>query len=126
MKTFTNKRGETFLFVDVPEDASDLVLPKIGIADLYFYTENKENDDRYISVPIPQSNYEVLGLAKDVSEEVARGIVDNAYYDGIYPDHNFKTNRLKAINFFNNAKQSLQSLVQSLELNNPVILKLIK
>lgn len=59
---------KTLLVVSVPKEASDLTLPKVGIADLYFRTDDKEYEDGYISIGIPQG-YELLGIYPELTEE---------------------------------------------------------
>lgn len=59
----------TIMFVPVPDDASDLTLPKIGIVDLYFRTDDEDYENGYISVTIPQGNWKLLGDSKQITED---------------------------------------------------------
>lgn len=95
------------LAVLVPENASDLVYPKIGIVDLYFLLKNGQ----YESVIIPQNKngYEIMGKATELTRQNCADIVKyiglpwNAYKD--YTNNS---------NWFNNPIQSFKSLLYSL------------
>lgn len=124
MKTFTNKKGISYVFFDVPEDARDFKIFNDEQPYLSYF-KGVETPRQYL----PQGNYELIGLAKDVSESQAAEIVDGFIkYDG-------QSKPISGIHMFQGysdgrdrftGKQSLSSLIQSLGLNNPIILKLIK
>lgn len=137
MKTFTNKKGISYLLLDVPANIrfqleETISEPKKHF--IHYYTGYKDKFGHYHDlaahdIELPQDNYELIGLSKDVSEEVAVEIVDAFIkYDG-------QSKPISGTQMFQGysdgrdrftAKQSLSSLVQSLGLNNPIILKLIK
>lgn len=77
---------KTLLVVSVPNEASDLtLLPKVGMADLYFRTDDKDHEDGYISVGIPQG-YELLGIYPELTEEQASQVVEQ-YREMEYQDY---------------------------------------
>lgn len=99
------------MFVPVPDDASDLTLPKIGIVDLYFRTDDEDYEDGYISVTIPQGNWQVLGDSKQLTEEDLVGVMPKAMGQH-YINHNSKSIIDRwcktALEAFNSLKESLQ------------------
>lgn len=68
------------LFVKVPEDASDLVLPKIGIADIYFHL----NSGEYGSIGIPPGSWSDPVRVEEVTEGMASQILPSKPF---YPDY---------------------------------------
>lgn len=63
---------KTIGIVVIPDGASNICLPKIGIADLYFHKEGELlEEDSYISVAIPQGNWCLLSLSKEMTEDKA-------------------------------------------------------
>lgn len=65
--------GLTVLAVKWPKDASDLVLPKVGIADLYFHRDgNYEPEESYLSVGLPQGNWKLHAVTDSITEEQAK------------------------------------------------------
>lgn len=115
--TFTNKKGISYLLLDVPEDAMDFCLCN-NVLEVFFVDEEKFSSILHL----PKGNYELIGLAKEVSDEGAADIVDQSIHTGLFMHHNGLDN----IFCYKTATESLSSLVQSLGLNNPIILKLIK
>ena len=105
---------KTLLVVSVPKEASDLTLPKVGIADLYFRTDDKEYEDGYISVGIPQG-YELLGIYPELTEEQAKMVVESheipfLEHTFCYPDYSvYGKTGFKA---FDTALESCQSLME--------------
>lgn len=121
MKTFTNKKGTTFVFVDVPEDYQT---GKCYANQFNYWTEKHPYDESLPTlVWLPKGNYQLIGLAKDVSEELADDIVDENDELSL-EGHGFKD--YLGTSICDTPLESLQSLTQSLGLTNAVILKLIK
>lgn len=76
MKTITILSGRAMI-VELPEGASDTTYPKIGIADLYFQKEGKHiPEESYISVPIPEGNWQIVGRLSEITEEQAEQLVE--------------------------------------------------
>lgn len=73
----------TVLFVLQPEEASDLTYPKVGMIDLYFQTkvQSKHEEDNYISIGLPNIGFQLIGLTSEVTEEMAKMMVDNPVID---------------------------------------------
>lgn len=122
MKTFTNKKGNCYLLLDVPDDYQT---GKCYGNQFNYWTEKHPYNDCYPTlVLLPKGNYELIGLAKDVSESQAKDIIDSVNDEGLTKYFNY----LKGYYYHSlfSSTESLSSLVQSLGLNNPIILKLIK
>lgn len=115
-KQITTESGIVLLLVEVPDGASDLTRPKVGIVDLYFDMK----DGEYESVVIPQGNWKGKHF-KEMSEEECAGLVrqyggkifdyDPKYYSS-YPDYEF-TNHPFESKFFDTAIESGHSLLKS-------------
>lgn len=117
-KTFTNKKGISYLFLDVPEDARDFKVFNDEMPYLSYFNIFSETPREYL----PKGNYELIGLAKDVSESQAAEIV-HEYDELSLEGHGFED--YIGTSICDTAKESLSSLVQSLCLNNAIILKKI-
>lgn len=65
------------LFVKVPEVASNLTQPKVGMVDLYFQTKikSKDEEDNHISVTLPDVGFQLIALTTDITEEQAEMMV---------------------------------------------------
>lgn len=127
MKTFTNKKGISYLFLEVPEDSHKFLIeryPSINeYQSLWFYENHGvERLHPKASIKLPQGNYELIGLSKDVSESQAAEIV-HEYDELSLEGHGFED--YIGTSICDTAKESLSSLVQSLCLNNAIILKKI-
>ena len=96
---------KTLLVVSVTKEASDLTLPKVGMADLYFRTDDKEYEDGYISVGIPQGDWQLLGIYPELTEEQSKSVVES-YYGGT-KFHNYIGDMM-----LDTAKESFQSLME--------------
>lgn len=78
MKQVEHKTEQgVILFVDVPDEASDLTLPKVGMIDLYFQAKVKSEheEDNYISIALPDVGFQIIGLTSEVTEEQAKMMV---------------------------------------------------
>ena len=103
------------MFVPVPDDASDLTLPKIGIVDLYFRTDDEEYENGYISVTIPPGNWKLLGDSKQLTEDDLVGVMPSVlmfhgreYLDFNPPPYNPAYRLSTALEALNSLKESLQ------------------
>lgn len=107
---------KTLLVVSVPKEASDLTLPKVGMADLYFRTDDKEHEDSYISVGIPQG-YKLLGIYPELTEEQAISLVENTksghFYFNKFVEWDVYKNYLEiGQEWFDTSLESFQSLME--------------
>lgn len=100
------------MFLDVPIQAIEFTLDSIDNT-LYFHGNIARNIESKFA-RLPQGNYELIGLAKDVSEEVAKEILGQIYTEEEYSKSSIQLYRYE-----------LDKVVQSLGLNNPIILKKI-
>lgn len=107
----------TVLFVKVPDDASDLTLPKVGMIDLYFQTKVKSEyeEDNYISVGLPDLGFQLIGLTSEVTEKQAKMIVPliERVYGQSYYDYTVKFK--VGYGYVGTALESLKSLMQHLQ-----------
>lgn len=119
MKQFTNKKGKEFFLIEVPERTIDFHIP--------FYKKEPMLSYRHLGAlkhsdkELPSGNYQIIGLAKDVSEEVSSTIIDGikaASWGTWYVDYSAKYDKFS----FEHATESLSSLIQSLGLNKNVLI----
>jgi len=103
------------LFVKVPDDASDLTCPKIGIIDLYFQTkvQSKHEEDNYISISLPDVGFEYIGLTSDVTELQSMNMLDyqsdnDEHQSPIFKDYVKGKYHLEPIQSFKSLMQKLQ------------------
>lgn len=114
---YRTEKGE-ISFVKVPDDASDLTLPKVGMIDLYFKTKVKYEyeEDNYISISLPDVGFKLIGLTSDVTEDQAKMMVDhcNDIVPGLIDGYvDYRRNQLNVA--FTNALASFKSLMQHLQ-----------
>lgn len=121
---YRTEKGE-ISFVKVPDDASDLTLPKVGMIDLYFKTKVKYEyeEDNYISISLPDVGFKLIGLTSDVTEDQAKMMVDhcNDIVPGLIDGYvDYRRNQLNVA--FTNALASFKSLMQHLQVYevNPI------
>ncbi len=126
MKTFTNKKGKEYLLVEAPEDSFDFKMQFSVLENELILTyktphrwDNYRKENWNWNV---KGNYQIIGLAKDVSEEVAAKICDQlwqGYLNYILKDGNvgnYKRLVLKT------ATESLSSLIKLLCLSSNVLI----
>lgn len=80
-----------FVFVLVPETANTDVYPKLGLVDAYWPIRGEEyNEENYLSVIIPQGNYETIGYCSEIikDEELAKMVVKQSIHTGLFMHHN--------------------------------------
>ena len=78
-------------------------------------------------MPLPQGNWQLIGKLSEVSEEVAKGLVD-AHVSEWFTDKFYYKNYIEESKIFDNAIESLNSIATQLGMNtndNIYILKRI-
>lgn len=117
------KEYNNHLFVEVPEDAKDISIERIttGLMDMTFLCLSRKTQ-------IPNGQYSIVGLAKNLTEEQWEGIVEEwiVYSQGNVPDY-FYRNYLKEEIVPSNyslytKRESGLSLLKSLGLNGNVLI----
>jgi len=111
-----------FLFVEVPEDATNFVI------DDELYYQAKFNDYGAVShmKKLPPGNWQILSKANECSEDQAKGIVEQQRGNGLFKNYSLEGSLAQYGTYFlNRAIESLTSLILSheLKLENVLILK---
>ena len=144
MKTFKNNQGEEYLFIEVPLEAYDINLNKFDTYSAIGYKTICDCIEGYSSWRININNssfYQIISTTKDITEKIAEKVIDKfeqkigwrldgdtSKLNSIVLFQNYKYEKPVPVTFLlSTAKESLQSLLDSLELksDNYLILKKI-
>lgn len=104
------------LVVDMPTDAINAIVDE-GHLSVFHKSQHIFHHE------IPQGNWQLLGKLSEITEEQWKGIVEDVEPAslGLFPDYNFKPNRLKAVSWCSSATESGLSLIESeVMLKNPL------
>lgn len=105
----------TLCFVKVPDDASDLTLPKVGMIDLYFKTkvQSEYEEDNYISIGLPNIGFQLIGLTSEITDSYAMNMLDyqsdnDEHQSPIWRDYINGQYHLSPVDSFKSLMQHLQ------------------
>lgn len=110
----------SLIAVKVPEGASDF---NIRFDKTLEYIENKT---RVFGKNLPNSNYEILGLVSEITEDVAKSIVEECFKNR-FVDYRMISQTIDSFKY--TATESLHTLLQSHGLNpkeNYLLIKKVK
>lgn len=99
------KEGEKMLLVAVPKEATDFRISKTG---LVYYIPGYSNGIKLYEVP---NSSEIIGLASEISEEQAKGLV--TYMDDLFDHFGDVFRAGKNPKWYNTAKEAISGLIES-------------
>lgn len=106
-KTLKNQQGREFLLLDLP--SFNYIEPNTEFIESQHSSFIRLWEDKKSFFIRIQGNYQILCLSKDATEEQAKQIIDDDFFDGY---HDYQNNNKKGL--CDTAKESLTSLLTSL------------